>query len=501
SGEFRETDHGWAYAPLHDEDRLALLESYEAGLGSWVAGDIDLRAPRSLLGDEEAMTLAVSLNDRLGILRGRLGLADNPGGGTITVWCYPDFESKARRTGIALLEHADVSRSEVHRVLERGRPAGDGLAEAEIVLSRAGFRTDAEWLLTGARVWLADSWLGWSLDRWRDRLPDLAFDLSSNQFPDLYQQQSYFMTWPAAGLLVRAGLNDQTGPKILARLTGASRDPDGFARKSALVRDIAIDTRSAPREFPRFGGFMAPTASSDGIQRAPWTSAEEPLKGLCLAHDHGIQDGYLSERAADNLVYLRDDVHATAISVSPFGYIAGATDPSIQHPYRLRGPADDGEETDESLVAITAHARELGLRVLLAPHLWGRAWCGNWRADDEAGWARLFAEYRRFALHYAALAAYTGADLYQVGKELKATAGREREWRELIAAVRAIYPGPITYGANWDEYDHIAWWDAVDLIGINQYRPVGTGMGIRPEEMRDSMRRAADELDSLSERV
>lgn len=503
SGEFRETPSGWAYAPRYDDDRLAFLESYESNLGSWAVGDILLRAPRTHLADDGAQALAGRLNDRVRAMRARLGNAGGPKDGVLTIWCYADFESKAKRSGSALLEHADVARSEVHRVLERGHLEGDGLAEAEIILAQAGFRTDAEWLLTGARVWLTDSWLGWSLDRWNDRLAGMPLDLNSIQFPDLYEQQSYFLTWPTAGLLVRSDLNGRIGAAALARLTEAARDPRRFAGQLTAWSDIARQESGDSQDFPRFGGFLAPTGlSSDGpgMHPAGWTAAEAPLKGLCLAHDHGIQDGYLSERAADNLAYLREDVHASAISVSPFGYINGATVPSIEHPYRLRGRGDDGEETDESLVAITARAHELRLRVLLAPHLWGRVWCGEWRADDEAGWANLFAEYRRFAMHYAALAAYTGADIYQVGKELKATSGREAEWRELLLAVRSLYKGQITYAANWDEYDAITWWDAVDLIGINQYRPVGGRMAIRPDEMKDSMRRAADELDSLSSR-
>jgi basic membrane protein A len=43
------------------------------------------------------------------------------------------------------------------------------------------------------------------LDRWRDRLGGLLADLNANQFPDLYRDQSYFLTWPAAGILEAIG--------------------------------------------------------------------------------------------------------------------------------------------------------------------------------------------------------------------------------------------------------------------------------------------------------
>ena len=52
------------------------------------------------------------------------------------------------------------------------------------------------------------------------------------------------------------------------------------------------------------------------------------------------------------------------------------------------------------------------------------------------------------------------------------TEHREAEWRQLLAAVRGVYPGTLTY--NCDKYgeDHIAWWDAVDVIASSGYYPL-----------------------------
>jgi hypothetical protein len=48
----------------------------------------------------------------------------------------------------------------------------------------------------------------------------------------------------------------------------------------------------------------------------------------------------------------------------------------------------------------------------------------------------------------------------------------EREWRRLIAEVRAVYSGRLTYAANFDEYREVGFFDALDLIGINAYFPL-----------------------------
>jgi hypothetical protein len=45
----------------------------------------------------------------------------------------------------------------------------------------------------------------------------------------------------------------------------------------------------------------------------------------------------------------------------------------------------------------------------------------------------------------------------------------DRRWRALIADVRAIYPGPVGYGANFDQFDEVGFWNALDFIGISSY--------------------------------
>lgn len=64
-------------------------------------------------------------------------------------------------------------------------------------------------------------------------------------------------------------------------------------------------------------------------------------------------------------------------------------------------------------------------------------------------------------------------------------------WRALIAQVREIYAGKLTYAANFDQYFEVGFWDALDIIGINAYfqlrdpsraRPAGDSL---QEELRD----------------
>lgn len=75
-------------------------------------------------------------------------------------------------------------------------------------------------------------------------------------------------------------------------------------------------------------------------------------------------------------------------------------------------------------------------------------------------------------------------------------------WRELIAEVRQVYPGRLTYAANFDQYRDVGFWDALDLIGINAYfplRPPGepvTADTLYPA-LRAGWRRVFDDIQSL----
>ncbi len=45
-------------------------------------------------------------------------------------------------------------------------------------------------------------------------------------------------------------------------------------------------------------------------------------------------------------------------------------------------------------------------------------------------------------------------------------------WDFIIKEVRQNYPGQLTYASNYDNYHEVAFWDQLDLIGINAYFPL-----------------------------
>jgi hypothetical protein len=110
-----------------------------------------------------------------------------------------------------------------------------------------------------------------------------------------------------------------------------------------------------------------------------------------------------------------------------------------------------------------------GLKVLLKPMVDCRN--GTWRGEirPSAAW---FAAYRVFITLWAGIAQEEGVEAFCVGCELVKTDSWSKEWKEVVAAVRAVYHGPLTYAANHDAEDGVAWWDALDFIGIDAYYPL-----------------------------
>ena len=135
--------------------------------------------------------------------------------------------------------------------------------------------------------------------------------------------------------------------------------------------------------------------------------------------------------------------------------------------------------SDEELLDMTRLARQLGLRVFWKPTV--NCLDGTWRArisffdhdvPCETKWSGWFASYRAFQLHFARLAQQAGVELLILGCEMTQTEHREQEWRQLIASVREVYTGALSY--NCDKYgeEYVSWWDALDVICSSGYYPI-----------------------------
>jgi len=113
-------------------------------------------------------------------------------------------------------------------------------------------------------------------------------------------------------------------------------------------------------------------------------------------------------------------------------------------------------------------------------------------------WDRWFASYLDYLLEFAELARDIHADLLSIGVEFKSsTAAFDNKWRYIIARIKEVYSGALTYSANWDEIEQISFWDELDFIGVNAFWPIAREPADRYLQMKENVKTIADNLESL----
>ena len=80
-----------------------------------------------------------------------------------------------------------------------------------------------------------------------------------------------------------------------------------------------------------------------------------------------------------------------------------------------------------------------------------------------------FAEARFEAQRRWARSVYRGGESRRLERINATRAQLLSQWRRLIRETRQRYDGLLTYAANFDHYDQVAFWDELDWIGINSY--------------------------------
>jgi hypothetical protein len=139
-----------------------------------------------------------------------------------------------------------------------------------------------------------------------------------------------------------------------------------------------------------------------------------------------------------------------------------------------------GTPTAAALTSGIAYAHSLGLHVMLKFDVFpaDNNWSGLINPSDRSGW---FTNYQRALTPFIQIAQSTGVEEICLGDELvdmtadDANPTNTSHWFSLIAAVRGMYSGKLTYGANWGgngdatETSHIDFWSALDYIGISAY--------------------------------
>ena len=148
-------------------------------------------------------------------------------------------------------------------------------------------------------------------------------------------------------------------------------------------------------------------------------------------------------------------------------------------------------------------ARERGLSVMLIPHIayWGSKflWRGEINFQSIEEWDRFFSDYETWIVQMARIAQAHGAATFCIGLEFTEAQKFDQRWRKIIAAIRAVYHGKITYGGNWDSYQEVKFWDALDYIGVLAYFPLTKSANPSEREIEAAWDKRCAELKAYSQ--
>jgi hypothetical protein len=162
-----------------------------------------------------------------------------------------------------------------------------------------------------------------------------------------------------------------------------------------------------------------------------------------------------------------------------------------------------GERTEGTL-QLSKLARKQGLKIMIKPHVWvlGDGWPGDFLLKSHQEWTDWERDYKAYLLHHARLADSIQAEILCIGTELRQVVKqRPNFWFDLIAEIRTIYQGKLTYAANWDNYQQVPFWEALDFIGIDAYFPLDTSSHPSVEALIQAWEIPIRELSTLSQKM
>jgi len=269
------------------------------------------------------------------------------------------------------------------------------------------------------------------------------------------------LTPGAAGVLVAS---------LLAKFRNVTRPREGtwkpLAAGSVLTLILPLGTRIGGQALNQHFMETRRAANRAALAFLPPMPLDAPYpklffqKGVNFTAE--FPDTYDSEGARQMLAAL-PPFGINAIALVPYGW-------SSADPPMVRFNPEGSWENDEGLEVLSRVAHAHGIKVLLKPALWSALDIDLPSSQDRAHW---FVQYELFLDHYARLARQIHVDLFCIGGEFSKLTLYDAEWRQLIARVRDLYPGPLVYAANFgSEFENMKFWDALDYIGLQEYYPL-----------------------------
>ncbi|TRZ43283.1 glycoside hydrolase [Robertkochia solimangrovi] len=212
---------------------------------------------------------------------------------------------------------------------------------------------------------------------------------------------------------------------------------------------------------------------------------------------NGISLVSTRDSLADQQALDIKNINANYVAVMPYAFIADVKDPQVYYD-------TNRQWFGERKIGIRQYIQCLkkgGLKVMLKPHVWVQhgIFTGDMEPDSEKAWQKLEDEYTKYILDFARVAEDEGVEVFCIGNELNKFAVQRSEYfKTLIASVRVLYSGKITYAENWDSFESVDFWEDLDYIGVNAYYPLSQNQTPLKEELFDSWKNYKKKLKHLS---
>lgn len=196
------------------------------------------------------------------------------------------------------------------------------------------------------------------------------------------------------------------------------------------------------------------------------------INGFTFRLERSKRHGFADQETMDALKTLKDSTACDTIILA----IGALQDTTHSETIDYIG---DYIPTDDELTRIIRYIKEdLRLRIVLKPMLN----CRNheWRAfinffdlevPCEPKWSNWFLSYSEYLMHYAQIAEATKCEMLIIGCELVMTERKEDYWRALVAKLRKVYSGLLTYNTDKYQETEVKWWDCLDVISSSGYYP------------------------------
>jgi hypothetical protein len=189
--------------------------------------------------------------------------------------------------------------------------------------------------------------------------------------------------------------------------------------------------------------------------------------------------------------------HANHTAVIPYGFMRDLSSPNIKYNTDRQWWGERVEGVEQTIDLF----HNGGVQVMLKPQIWIHRgeYTGHIALESEAQWKQLEDSYRTFILDFAKIAAQRKTAMLCIATELDSFVKERPEyWKNLIAEIRSIYKGKLTYAANWDSYKNISFWDDLDYIGVDAYFPLSEEKTPCLQTINDSWTKWKLEMSTLS---